>query len=39
LELDVGDEAGNEDDVERAVPHDLIGDVDGAALGVADRSH
>src|SRR5829696_62934 len=34
VEVDVGDEAGDVDEVERALPEHLVGDADFAALGV-----
>ena len=35
VQLEVGDEPGHEDQVDRAVADDLVGDVDVAALRVA----
>ena len=34
VEVDVGDEAGHVDEVERTLPEHLVGDADVAALGV-----
>jgi hypothetical protein len=33
--LDVGDDAGHDDQINRTLAHRLIGDIDVAALGVA----
>src|SRR5882724_4038789 len=35
LDFEIGDEALDEDDIERAIPHDLIGDVHITASGVS----
>ena len=37
VDLEVREEARYEDEIERAVARDLVGDVDVAAAGVADR--
>src|SRR5207248_8493140 len=37
-EVDVRDPAGHDDEIERAIAYDLVGDVDVTALGVAGVS-